>query len=283
MFISPLHMPSQNYHCSIPPTYSIPAIIKSSTCRKSRGERFWIIPSDAQSEHKPTILLTGSFGNLYRFQFTKDFITCSCDDNFSRPCKHILFILLAINYKVKPGDTFLQPLHILELLRTTSLFSYQVDKKTADLCLSHMCPTCTKSDDYLSGTITTCNRCNSPFHHQCVINDNICPHCRYHQPTFLNSSLITRHRNLFNILFHRKYYSSAAPPNKNIIQNFARNIDGSGPIIMEPMQQPFHPTNTPAVPHQHRCELQNQFYDTEIDSQPGPNTYFNNNLPMRFV
>ena len=73
-------------------------------------------------------------------------ISCSCNSNFSRPCKHILFILLVIDYRIKPGNTILQPLHILQLLRIKSLLLlYQVDNKTVALCLSHLIspPTCT--------------------------------------------------------------------------------------------------------------------------------------------
>ena len=96
-------------------------------------------------------------------------------------------VLFAIDCKVKPGNNILEPIAILQLLCTASLFSYQLDNTIFALCLSHSFPTYTACNKYLSRTaITTCcNRWNLPFHHQCVINVNTCHYC-HKQPRYIS-------------------------------------------------------------------------------------------------
>ena len=242
--VSNSFMSPQGYHCATPPIYSITFNVHPITLGRSRNQHFYIIPNGKHSSTDGTFLITGLFGNLYRVTLTKDYITCSCDDKNSSPCKHILFILRAIGYNFHTGITFLEPHQLLANIQSTRASMFHLDLETTSLCLSHNQNNCLHCKHPLLGTISSCNQCGTAYHHGCIVHSRFCNKCN-RKTVFLNTPLINRHRNLYNILSYRKYPLTSQPPNKNIIQN------------IRPQQLPtsptFHNNETQAEYFQSNC------------------------------
>ena len=115
---------------------------------------------------EPIYAVIGSYGNLYKLSFSKDSISCSCDYNYTFPCKHILYILHAINYKTRIGQLQVFLYEILECLNKTSLSHLCLDPRTESLCASQNANECrcVSCNYFLEGSLSICYHCARPFH-----------------------------------------------------------------------------------------------------------------------
>ena len=125
-------------------------------------------------------------------------------------CKHLLFILNAIEFQLQPGTTIIQPHHILRRLESQSLSTHYLTQPCARLCKSHHSSKCFSCDEFLHETILTCPYCAAPFHPRCVNNNNECPSCKT-ITSYLSSSLFQGYRNLSNVLHYCGYQLSFYP------------------------------------------------------------------------
>ena len=211
------------------PTHFLCLQILPKILKRSKDERFYIIKSVSSfyPNPEPVLYILGSFGNEYKLCFSKDTISCSCNYSHSFPCKHILFILLALQFKIKHGGPLLvYPYKLLKLLSEESLSNLFLDSTTDTLCSSHRSngSLCSLCNHLLEGTLSTCYHCSRSFHYRCVHTIFNCPSCSL-PSDFLHSHNIQQHRNFYNILVRRDIHVSKKPTDNSIIQ--LTNQEGS--------------------------------------------------------
>ena len=96
--ILPLTMSNKPYT----PSHYISIHVPKSIMQRCKQEHYYIVSSLFIFSLEPIYSVIGLFGNLYKVSFSKDSISCSCDYNFTYPCKHILLIHSSCNQLQNP-------------------------------------------------------------------------------------------------------------------------------------------------------------------------------------
>ena len=215
----------------------------------SKTERYYILDTHSSGPHY-VFTFTGSFGNEYFITFSKSTVSCTCDDNWSNPCKHILFILRILGFSLDCGRMTLSCTKIIDSIQKFTQSNHvqmniSVDHRTLRLCTNHYQTRCRSCKQHLDGAISVCTMCSSSYHIACAMNRKHCVECNFQAPK-CHHYIVNSHRNYYNILTFCGYTLSKQPEQhfmQSTINNFndySRLFNKTNISICNPERCPNH-------------------------------------------
>ena len=131
--------------------------ISKTVLSLSKIERYYILDFSSSGPHY-IFTVTGSSGNEYFITFTKSRVSCTCDNKRSNPCKHIIFNLRVLGFRLKCGNMTMPCTRITDSIQKFTHSKNMpidifVDICTLQLCTNHYQTCCHCCKQHLDSTI----------------------------------------------------------------------------------------------------------------------------------